>query len=60
MKRGTGLYPLAWDSGWKNPCLLEHLLSDDRKVKSVFMVLSNLQMKITQYTDHKWFDIENQ
>lgn len=26
---------LAYDSGWKNPCLLELVLSDNKKVKAL-------------------------
>jgi len=49
-----------WDSGWKSPCILEHLLTDDRKARLILKVFSSLKMKIEVYTDNKWFDIVEQ
>jgi len=44
-------------SNWKQPYILEHLLSDNRKVISVLRVLKALKLKIKPYQDGKFFDI---
>lgn len=50
-------YRLAYDSGWKNPCILECLLRNDHKCKAVNKLLSALKLRIIIYSDNKWFDI---
>ena len=56
-KPRTGLYPTVWESNWKNPCILEHLLSDASKIKAVLQVFTLLGFKIEPYSNNKWFDI---
>jgi len=52
-----GNYQTAWDDNWKNPCILEHLLTDQHKTRNLIEVLKALRMKIQAYTDNKWFDV---
>lgn len=52
MKSG---HRLAWDSRWKTPCILEHLLSDGRKAAQVIKALTILGFQIQPYGN--WFDI---
>lgn len=53
----VGNYQTAWDSGWKTPCILEHLLTDEHKTKHLIQVLNALRMRLQAYTDNKWFDV---
>ena len=46
-----------WDSGWKNPCILEQCLRDDWKAKQLLKAFSKLGFKIELYSDGSWFDI---
>jgi len=46
------------DPNWKNPCILECLLRDERKSKLVLKALNHLGFKIELYTDNRWFDIK--
>lgn len=50
-------YRTAWNSRWKNPCILELLLSDDRKAQKTILTLEALGFRINLYTNGKWFDI---
>lgn len=54
MKTG---YRLAYDSGWKNPCVLQQCLTDKVKAKKITIAFSKLGFKIKLYSDGKWFDI---
>lgn len=47
----------AWNDNWKNPCILEHLLSDDRKAQKTMEVLDVLGFVIEPYNGYTWFDI---
>jgi len=52
-----GNYQTTWDSEWKNPCILEHLLIDQRKTQNLIEALKALKMRVVPYTDNKWFDV---
>jgi len=53
----SGNYMTAWDSRWKNPCILEHCLVDERKTQKLVAVLKRLNMRLQPYTDNQWFDV---
>jgi len=42
---------------YRNPCILEHLLCDERKTANLLRLLRALDLKITVYSDGSWFDI---
>ena len=46
-----------FDPKYKNPCILECLLSDPWKSKLLTRVLSVLGFKIKAYSNYEWFDI---
>lgn len=45
------------DPNWKNPCILECLLTDPWKSKLLTKVLTAFGLKIKAYSDYQWFDI---
>ena len=53
----VGNYQTAWNSGWKSPCILMHLMSCDRKVRGALTTLHNLGMKIVQHNADGFFSI---
>lgn len=48
---------LAWDSGWKNPTILEHLLTKDSQVPRLVALLTMLKLKVLASANGKRFDI---
>ena len=54
----VGNYQTAWDGGWKSPCILMHIMSDDKKVRALFDNLYNLGMKIAQHNADGFFSIQ--
>ncbi len=48
---------LAYDSGWKSPCILEHLLDNAQKTAQLLKMMTQLGYKIKASANGKWFDV---